>query len=180
MIKLIILLSLISFNSYARLTIGTSILYTKISNPDYNYVSEYERLGELDNFNIGYSHEINNINIHLSTNRLFNKEISRNVITKNHLTFNSKVKTTYDSLQLGYIKNRIMPAIFIANTEVRERLYTLDRKIMLGEETKHTIIKGVNLVYFVNKNISANATYLLPDNELHLKGGLGFGMNYIF
>ena len=158
--------------SKAGVSVGVSNMYTKINDPSFDYVNEFEQIGKITSVNVGYTKRICNYTITASTNRLLNKSLRRQVVINNYI-MTSKTKIVYDSLQLGYMIKRFSPSIFLANTKVT-------RSITGYKAVNHAFVGGVSLGYFLTKKINISAIYLLPNQELYLKSGFGVGVNYLF
>jgi hypothetical protein len=177
MFRTIFIILLFTKPALAGLSMGTSLVYTKINDPKYKYSNEYEQLTKLNSINLGYTKEYKRFNISLYSNRLFNKPIKRKV-TYNNNTFTNETKTVYDAVQIGYRKGRLMPAFFMANTKIKKSLFL--GNVELGEEINNIIAYGLSVNYFLEKNIPISLTYIFPNKEVHMEGGLGVGINYLF
>lgn len=173
--QLILILSMVIFcqASNAGKVISTSILYTKINNPDYKYIDDSEQL-RFSNLNIGYTAEIKGVFIGLHSNRLFYRDVVRKV-KMNGRTYNNKTKVRSDILQIGYRVQRFIPYLFITNTEVDTRLIT-DHKTYRRINNINSYGLGVN--YIINQSVSLGFNYIAPTEEIDLEGGIGFTINY--
>jgi len=164
-----LILILLQTQAKAAPVMSVSTSYYKIEDPRFKYKNRSSRIST--NISAGYSYEINNVNITAFSNRIFNKKKKSKVIINGNI-LNLESKITYDALQIGYRKKRIMPSIFLANTKIENRI--------INKETKHSFTYGAGLNYFLNKNISTSIIYIAPNAELELKGGLGLNINYNF
>ena len=161
--------------AYAGFNIGTSVLYVDIKDPKYPYIDNYEP--RLQGINVGYNHNIEGLDISISTNRLLNKASKRNVDCSGQVC-TSVSKITYDSLQIGYMINRFIPAIFIANANLDKSLYYNDK--IVGRASNNFIAYGFSTTYILNKNITTSLNIIMPNQEIHLKKGLSLSINYHF
>lgn len=181
-VSLFILLPSISFANNIKYNIGVSYLYANINDKNYDYVDKYESAESLkdQSFNIGASTFFkNNINVSLSTNRLLENPVRRAVIRKkDKLQFLNKTKTTIDSISIGYKIKRFNPSIVLANVKMQKSLYYKDN--LVGKSSNATILGGVNLGYFITKNIIASTSYILPNQELDLESAFVINLNYLF
>ena len=181
-ISLFIILPSISFAKNIKFNIGLSYLYANINDKNYDYVDKYESAESLkdQSFNVGASTFFeNNINISLSTNRFLENPVKRTVLRKrDKLQFLNKTKTTIDSISIGYKIKRFNPAVILANVKMQKSLYYKDN--LVGKSSNTTIVGGINLGYFVTKNIMASASYILPNRELDLESAFAINLNYLF
>lgn len=169
-IKFIILLFL-SSPAFAGGFIGVSVNHLKI-NDGYKYESNYQ-----PSFNFGYNLILDNWVLSASTNRFLNQSVERKA-TKNNITYNSKSKLLADTFSIGYRINRFVISPFLVNATVDKSLYYNDRK--LGSTHTTSILSGLNLTYFIDKNISISSAYVAPNQEQSLESGLVLGINYNF
>lgn len=162
--------------------IGTSLLYTKINDPNYEFVNEYEQLKnpkyQLRSITFGHSVEFDNkLVIDLSSNRLFNKDISRSIkYLPTGSIFLNKTQTSIDSLSLGKRFNRFVPMFFIANVEISKSIY--DGNSLLVKTVNHTYFYGFNFITYVNKKISISLFVIAPNKVINLELGGGVGISY--
>jgi hypothetical protein len=176
LIFVVIIISLTNFHiAYAGFNVGTSVLYADIKDPKYPYLDNYEP--KLQGINVGYNHNIEGLDISISTNRLLNKASRRNVSCSGQVC-TSVSKMTYDSLQIGYMINRFIPAIFIANTNLDKSLYYNDK--IVGRARNSFIAYGFGTTYILNKNITTSMNIIMPNQEVHLKKGVSLSINYHF
>lgn len=165
------LLTFLSTSTYAGLVLSSGTSYQKINDSRFKFKNEFGTLTKFSNINLGYSKEINNFNFLFATNRFFNKTIKREVVIGNNI-FLSKTKSRYDVLQIGYRKKALMPAVYLANTKINTTI--------IDKEIKHAILYGLSFTFFFDKNMSTSITYLAPNQEFNLDGGMGWGVNYNF
>ena len=155
--KLIILLLLISSNANA-ITLGTGIIHTK---PKQKVISQEYK----PSLTVGQNWNYKNINVGILTNKLFSR--SGYIELENGLKVKQKVK--YDALQVGYRVKRVIPALFIANTQVTKQF--------LGKKTvNNLLVYGASLNYLVTKKVLIGILGTSPNEE-----GQSFGLtfNYI-
>jgi hypothetical protein len=175
-IPLLLLTPLSCVPAMAAVTFSTSVMYTKINDPAYKFTNEAEQL-KLTSLTLGYFKELkNNISVGAYTNRFLNKGLKRQV-TANTTLFTNRTKTTFDAVQLGYRINRVMPNIFIANTEVDKKLYY--QGSLVGRQTNHIYTYGAGLNYYLDKKATVGLTYILPVEEINMEGGLALSINFL-
>lgn len=165
--------------------VGLSSIYTKINDPNYEYISDYEQIknpfkDSLKSFNLGVSKSFsNNLTISLNTNRLFSKEVKRTVRSKrNGAILLNRTRIKVDTFQIGKRFRRWLPMLFISNVEVDKSLWNDSR--YLGRQINHTFLYGVNVHYFILKDVSASLGYIMPNRELYLDSGFFTTINYYF
>ena len=181
---ILILLLLIPSMGYAegRFHVGANLIYSNINYPGAKFVSEYEDIKNpkqgFNSITVGYTTELDNkIVLDFTTNRLLNRYTSRSV-TYNGTTLLAKAKLRTDIFQIGRRYDKLVPSVFIANTELNKWVY--QDHVFLGRETNHTFLYGVNLNYFLHKDISSSIFYIFPNNEIGLESAIGLGINYYF
>lgn len=184
MIKIIFtLIFFLSYNKilYAKnfnVNLGLSTFYANIKDPKYSFVNKYESVGNV-NFSAGITKTFDKISLTLQTNRLGNRFIKRTVINnKTQKTLQNHSKLTADTLLVGYRYKRIVPALMLSNIKLEKSLYY--NGILQGKSKQNTIITGLNLAYFITKNISSSVFYIMPNKKIYLKDSFGLGINYIF
>lgn len=184
MIKIIF--TLIFFLSYNKIlyaknfnfNLGLSTFYTNIKDPNYSFVNKYESVGNV-NFSAGITKTFDKINITLQTNRLGNHYVKRAVINnKTGKTLQNHSKLTADTLLIGYRYKRIIPAFIVSNIKLEKSLYY--NSIFQGKSKQNTTLTGLNLAYFITKNINSSIFYIMPNKKIYLKNSFGLGINYIF
>jgi hypothetical protein len=179
MIKTILTLLILATSctpALATITLGTSIMYTKINDPVYKYTNEAEQL-KLSSINIGYFKEFKNkISVGAYTNRFLNKGLKRKV-KANTTHFVNQTKITFDAIQVGYRFKRLMPNIFVANTKVDKKLFY--QNTLLGEKVNHIYTYGAGVNYYLDKKYTVNLTYIFPVEEINMEGGLALGINFL-
>jgi len=188
--RIFLLLFLLFFSCQAavasstRLYVGTSWLYANVNEPKYNFVNENEAVKNpkqaINSAYIGVAHYFDNdFNICLQTNRFFNSAVERSVEAKsNHLTFKNKTRLTTDTILIGKRFNRFTPSFLISNSSAEKKLFY--KNSLVGKETKTTILYGVNLGYFITRNIVGSVFYIAPNSEFNLESAGGLSLNYIF
>jgi len=127
-------------------------------------------------FNLGYSQKFGDVILAAQTNRLSNIETNQKVFYKGQKA-KLQTSTISDTFLGGYKINQFMPSIFVSSVRV-------NRRLIIGKNTydkkAQSLVAGVNLGYFVNKNISVAAFIAAPNKALSLKTYTGFGLNYFF
>jgi hypothetical protein len=182
-IKLIttLLLLLIASSAFATtLSIGTTLSFLKINDLDFKYITSRDQL-QLSSVSIGLNQRIAKTPfvVGISTNRLINREVSREVKSKkNGAVFTNKTKIEADSVIIGYQLGRYIPNIGVANVGVDKSIYYAGK--LAGEKQQHTILGMFGLTYLASKDISITSTIILPNKELNLESGVVFGINYNF
>ena len=156
----------------AGVAVSIGIFYQKVNDSGFKYKDKYDTLKKPNSISVGYTTEINNFSVLVSTNRLFHKAIKRKILIEND-TFLSKTDIKYDLVQVGYRKKRIMPGLFIANAKIKTTLMNI-------KKTDDIIIYGSSLTYFISKNVSTSLIYLAPIKKLNTGSGGGFSINYLF
>lgn len=177
-IVIILISFFIAANSHAKSysSLGLSTSYLSENNPSYKAKHEIKPT-------ITFSHfiEIEELVIGYSTNRLDNWLTGRK---KNNIKFNSgakginQQKITYDSFLIGKQFKRFLPMIFIANTKIDNKYYL--NNTFLSHKSNNVWLYGVNINYFLNKEISASFSYIFNNEEVYLNNGFVFGINCIF
>ena len=176
-ITFIFLILFVSCNpALAGVSVGTSLMYTKINDPVYKYTNELEQV-KLTSVNVGYFKTFNKLSVGAYTNRFLNRSLKRKV-KANTTHFINETRTTFDALQFGYIFKRVMPTVFIANTKVDKKLFY--QGSLLGRQTNHIFTYGAGLNYFLDKKTIVGLNYIAPNEEINMEGGLGIGINYLF
>jgi len=177
MIKYIIAIFLIlATTAQAKISIGSSVIYAKQNDPTIKFKSNTDQL-KPTSLTVGYLKKLDNITIGLYTNRLINSKLKRRA-TNGTNDFDYYSATRYNLFQVGYIRKNIMPTLFVADTILKQELYSNDVKI--SQQKNRVYIYGVGLNIFLDKNISFNVNYIAPRESIGLEGGLAFGTNYLF
>lgn len=157
------------------LSLGTSVNYLKINDPNYHYKSE----PKLNNINIGLNYIAKPFVISATSNRFLLQETSQQIISKkNGVSFENRTRTTADILSVGYQVGRFIPSVFISNAQVYKSLYHNDT--FLGKTKQSSFIYGLNVNYFYDNNLSFSTAILAPNKELGLETGIVLGINYNF
>ena len=177
MIKYIIAIFLIlATTAQAKISIGSSVLYTKQNHPTIKFRGNTDQL-KPTSLIVGYLKKLDNITIGLYTNRLINSKLKRKATDgTNNLDHHSSTK--YNLLQLGYVRKNIMPTLFVADTILNQELYF--NNVRTTQQKNRVYIYGVGLNIFLDKNISFNINYIAPRESIGLEGGLAFSTNYLF
>lgn len=176
--------SLHAKNYTSRLNVGVSLGYININDKTYNYANKYELIknprDQLKSFSLGYSAFFkNNVNISLSTNRLTTAKYDRTVTRKSDgVSFLNKSTTKIDSLILSYRIKRFNTGLILANVKMNKYLFYNNARV--GSTKKTAILGGINLGYFVNKNIVTSLSFIIPNQELELESATLFNINYLF
>ena len=163
-----------------KFTVGSSIYYTKINDPNFDFIGEWNPIKNISSINLGVSAQNENIIYRVTSNRLFNRSVERKVRSKkNGQVFINKTNIVNDTFYLGYQINRIQPSLFISKAIVEKSLHSQGGMILKQENIK-TILYGFNLGYSINKNTQILGTFVFPNRKLYLEAGLGLGVNFIF
>jgi len=174
LILLTFLLTLFPTHSFAKITLSAGVLYQNINDNRYRLKNEYKSLYKPNNISLGYMHQFGKFNVSVATNRLFSQEVKKKVILNhNNQMADGKFKLTYDALQVGYIKGRFMPALFIANANSKV-------SIMGKKEIESEILVGASLGYFITKNISTTFIYVAPNEALNMDSSAGTSINFFW
>ena len=177
MIKYIIAIFLIlATTAQAKISIGSSVIYAKQNDPTIKFKSNTDQL-KPTSLTVGYLKKLDNITIGIYTNRLINSKLKRRA-TNGTNDFDYYSATRYNLFQVGYIRKNIMPTLFVADTILKQELYSNDVKI--SQRKNRVYLYGVGLNVFLDKNISFNINYIAPRESIGLEGGLAFGTNYLF
>jgi len=179
--KIIFILLFISSNAFAfKPYVGTSLFYSNINDPKYIALNEFESITNpnLNSIYVGILHSKNNVVFSIQTNRLFNRSDDISVVDANNTVFRNKVKITNDTALLGFRFNRLTPSLLITNTRVDKALFY--KGGFVASSSKHSILYGVNLSYFLTKNIVPSFTYIAPNKEQYLESSFGLSINYLF
>lgn len=182
---LIILLLFFSNKLFAKdliFNVGVSAFYANINNPKYDFVNEYELvkdpLSSIRSINVGVIKPIDKFNIGISTNRLFNSSINRNVIDKrNNKILQNKSKFINDVMSFGYNVGKFNPAVLITNSRLEQ---TLCYNNICNSKKNNAILYGASLSYLLKRNVSVSALYIAPNREFDLESAFGFNINYLF
>lgn len=167
---LFIILAILTSNANAKPFINVSTNHLKI-NDGYKYETKYR-----PSFAFGYSILVDDYFLTITTNRL-NLGINKKA-TKNDITYNSYSKINADTLSVGIKHRNITYSAFVANTEVRKKLFHNGN--LLGIKKQHSFIYGLNFNYFLNKHLALNTALIAPNQEFDLDGGINVGINYFF
>lgn len=133
---------------------------------------------------ITFSHfvDVKPLTIGYSTNRLDNwtNGYKNYNITykKNGLRGVNQQMVTYDGFHGCKRYKRWLPCLFVANTRVKNKYYLNTR--LVDNKVNHIWIKGLNVNYFLHKNISLSFSYLIRNKEIYLKEGYNLSVNYLF
>ena len=170
----------ISSNAFARtsLVIDASNIYTNINDDQYHYNNEYEQIGKKPDYSLGLYSNYSNISYGFSTNRLSNNQSNRRVINKQGVGFNLFSNIIVDSLSVGYLFGRFNPSLFISRADVEKELFFKGRS--LGNERDIVLLYGVNVGYFLTKNINLGLLFIAPNETLNLEFGSGVSIKYFF
>ena len=173
---------LLSTNAYSlelHPTISATTIYSQINHPDFEYSDRWNPIKNISSISVGLSLKKDNYILGLTTNRLFHKPVTRSVKSIQYGTkFKNESNIVTDTAYIGYQINKWQPALFLVNARVEDGLY--ENGTVISETTKHAIIYGASLGYFLTKNIEALIIYVAPNQELYLESGLGLGISYIF
>ena len=177
MIKYIIAIFLIlATTAQAKISIGSSVLYAKQNDPNIKFKSNADQF-KATSLTIGYLKKLDNITIGIYTNRFINSKLKRRA-TNGTNDFDYYSATRYNLFQVGYVRKNIMPTLFVADTILKQELYSNDVKI--SQRKNRVYLYGAGLNVFLDKNISFNINYIAPRESIGLEGGLAFGINYLF
>ncbi|NVM36902.1 MAG: hypothetical protein HWN81_14995 [Candidatus Lokiarchaeota archaeon] len=153
-----------------NITIGTSLIYTKTNDPSFDYIDETSDIEKPKSLLVGYGTNYKNIYLNVATNRLLSRREKKEVLIGDRV-FISKAKLTYDSFQLGYRYNRLIPNIIGINAK-------LTRAVNGFTKTNYVFLRGVGLNIILTEDIIFNSFYILPNKEIYLEGGAGIGITY--
>ena len=182
LLKITFLFLLLSAPAFANptLSIGTTLSLLKINDPDFQYTSNRDQL-QLSSVSFALSERINKSPFiaSISTNRLINRSVDREVVSKkNGVFFTNKTKIKADTLTIGYQMGRYIPNFGLTNVGVEKSLYYAGKFLMKKQQT--ALIPSIGLTFIANKDISINSTIIAPNKELNLDAGVVFGVNYNF
>lgn len=163
--------------------IGTSIIYTNINEPNYNFANDKEQIKDgktaFKSITYGLTHFQNNFAFTIQTNRFLNSSIKRAVVDKRTgMTLHNKSKLTNDTFLIGYRFGRVIPSLLLSNAKLQKSLYY--NGVFQGKETKHSFVYGASVSYFLTKNLNSSLIYIAPNKELNLESAIGLGFNYLF
>lgn len=182
----IFIIGLIALNSNKSLAstsinIGTSLSLLNLSDPNFEYTNNKDQL-QIASINLGLTHQLHKSPIIISafSNKLiFNRAVQREVKSKaSGNIYTNKTKVEADTLMMGYQINRFIPAVFVSNVAVDKGIYSNGR--MIADKKQNSIVKGFNLSYIINRDITSNTAILLPNSKLGIEAGIIFGINYNF
>jgi hypothetical protein len=164
---------LVSSNCFAGFNVGISYFDIRSEDKNFRYVDNKIE----PNLTIGYSKAINNYVISVNTNR-FNFTSKRKVADKRNKEYQLETRSNIDSIQFGYKVINFIPSIFVANASVVKNLRYNNNTV---SKTKyHTLLYGVNLTIFLDKNISTSLIYVRPNKTLQTNNTFGGSINYYF
>ncbi len=163
--------------------LSISSIYTNINDPNYKFINNKEiikdPLNSIKSLNAGLSKQFDNgLNLSIQTNRFVNFPITRSVINNQGVILQNKSKLTSDTLLIGYKIKRFIPSLLISNSKLDKSLYYQNK--FQGNQVNHSIITGININYFLTKNIQSSFIYIAPNKEFNLESGLGLGLTYVF
>jgi hypothetical protein len=177
MIKYVIIIFFaLSATANAKISIGSSILYSKQNHPTLKFTKYIDQF-KPTSLTAGYMKKINKFAIGIYTNRLINIKLKREV-TNGTNNFNYYSSTRYNLLQVGYIRKNIMPNIFVSDVILDQELYFNNVKIEHSKDRVYLFGLGANI--FLDKQFNLNLNYIMPRESIGLEGGLSFGINYLF
>lgn len=161
--------------------IGTSLPYLIIKDDNFSYTNEREQVKNpnFSDLNYGITFIKNNIIADISST-IFSKDIKRSVISKNNgYTFLSKTKTRFNSISIGYKLNNITLSSYVANVKSKKRIY--NNHNLIARDVESSIFYGLNINYFINKNIALSCNIIAPNEDFNIKlGSSMFGINFYF
>ena len=170
----ITLLVLTINDAFAGLSVGTSISYHKINDPNFEYEREFEDVNKLKSINVSYVHHIDDIVLSVGTNRLINAESKRKIRIGGRL-FNSSSSVEYDVITAEVRMGRWIPSLFLSNVTVEREIKDLNKY-----QSNTSFVYGPAVGYMLSQKIVISLNYLMPNNELYLEGGSSLGINYNF
>jgi hypothetical protein len=176
--NLIKILALVLFASSAEanslnLNLGTSVSYLKSTDNKLNYVNHGEYLIPRS-LSTGLTYISPEICLSVTTNRLFSKQYSRDMINDNETKFKSKERSITDALTVGYQFERFIPYVFASNSNFKKEVYYETKKI--ADVDINSVIYGVGVTYLYNQDISFSLSFALPNEDVEF--GTVFGVSY--
>lgn len=167
-ISIILLQLLFIKEAFGGVFLSASEVYSK-SRDDNLYLKPQVNLSA----SYGYFIKANNYTLTIQTNRLINKTNTQFTQNKaNGKSYELKTRLRADTLLIGYKFKRFNPAIVLTNAR-------LERNIT-SRQVNNTILYGLNINYFIDKNYSISGTYIAPNKEFGLIGAGLLSINYFF
>ena len=175
-IKKVAILVISSSSALASPYIGASAIDSRIKDPNFIYKNSTQ---DSVSFTVGWAKELKNkVSVALQTNRLTPSKNFDVISRKTGVTMQSKSKVTNDTLLVGYRFKRLSPAVFVSNTQVHKTLsYKGD---VVGKESKSGFVYGLNVSYFLTRNLTASIIEVEPSQEFYLRRSYGVGLSYLF
>jgi len=183
---LLILTALMTATHSAKADIfaGVSASYLNINNPSLEYIKESDKISGFNSITVGNSESYKDVVFTIATNRLLNQPLKSDMILNNAYFVKRESRVVYDSFQVGYklgslnprLKN-LIPSFLVANTMSNQKIWFNGK---MTEQTNWAYVYGLNLNIFVDEKRFFSMTYILPNKELYLEGGLTVGFNFLF
>lgn len=121
----------------------------------------------------GYFLAKDNYTVTIQTNRFLESNNKQFVISRaNGKTYELKSKLRTDSLLIGYKFKQFNPSVIITNSRLR-------RKISHAK-VNNSLLYGLNINYFMSKNHSISASYILLNKEFGLSSAVLLSINLFF
>lgn len=166
--KISIIFLILTQNAFAGAFLSAGAIYSK-SKDDSFYMQEKTSI----NASYGYFFLASNYNFSITTNRLINKTQNQFIQSKSTgKAYELKTRLRADSLLIGYKFKRFNPSIVISNARLERTL--------ISKKVNSALLYGLNLNYFIDKNISLSTTYIAPNKEFGLIGAGLLSINYFF
>lgn len=161
-------------------SIGTTLSFLKINDPNFKYTNNQDQL-QINNISVGLNYKIpdSSFIINAYTNRIiFNKAHTRTVRNKTNGNLSQvKTKVEADTFMLGYdFGKKIIPSFMVGNVTVQKGLYS--HNTLTGEKTQHSFYYGLNLSYFIKQDFYLTSSFIAPIEELGLESGVIIGLYY--
>lgn len=154
--------------------IGTSVSYLKSTDHKLSYVNNGEHLTPRS-LSTGLSYFSPEICLSFTTNRLFSKQYSREMVNDTGTKFKSKEWSRTDALTVGYQLQRFIPYVFASNSNFKKEVYYKNKKV--ADVDIDSIIYGVGVTYLYNQDISLSLSFALPNEDVEFGTVLGVSYN---
>jgi hypothetical protein len=143
--------------------IGTSVSYLKSTDNKLNYVNNGEYLTPRS-LSTGLSYISPEICLSFTTNRLFSKQYSREMVNDTGTKFKSKEWSRTDAVMIGYQLGKFIPAVVGSNSNFKKDVYYNNTKV--AEADISSILYGFSLVYIYDADWSLTITSIIPNEDI--------------
>lgn len=179
----IIFLSLVSLNANAiniNKDINVNPIFSaQLMSPNINDPQFITQDNSYFDTQVGIKTNYQAYNIIAQTNRVFNKEQTLNVMTRQGgIPLSAKIETTIDTVRFGRQFGKFLPTINIANIQVAETISS--GSYVLGKRKNSMIVPAGSLYYIFDKNFSISVDYYPQVKEVYVNRAVAISTNFTF